>query len=143
MEIYVEFNPLLPVPPPPLKKRRFKIKISILEDSRRSATSPMKKHRSRCFLGRFRRSFQTKFTWWIALQATTFCKLNCFTRLTILTGKICVLLISVPPFKRSACFYVTISGNFQRFQYFDFETNFLKNEKLFQKTGVPFFRWKH
>ena len=33
---------------------------------------------------------------------------------------------------------MTISGNFQRFQYFDSETNFLKNEKLFQKTGVPF-----
>ena len=38
-----------------------------------------------------------------------------------------------------ACFYVTISGNFERFQYFNFETNFLENENLFQKTGVPFF----
>ena len=25
---------------------------------------------------------------------------------------------------------------------FEFETNFLKNENLFQKTGVPFFIWK-
>ena len=38
------------------------------------------------------------------------------------------------PFRRSACFYVTIIENFERFQYFDFETDFLENEKLFQKT---------
>ena len=44
-----------------------------------------------------------------------------------------------PPFARSASFYVTISGNFKRFQYFNFETDFLVNENLFQKTGVPFF----
>ena len=44
-----------------------------------------------------------------------------------------------PPFERSACFYVTISKSFKRFQYFNFETNFLENENLFQKTGVPFF----
>ena len=44
-----------------------------------------------------------------------------------------------PPFERSGCFYVTISGNFERLQYFNYETNFLENENLFQKTGVPFF----
>ena len=44
-----------------------------------------------------------------------------------------------PPFDRSACFYVTITGNFERFQYSNFQTNYLKNENLFQKTGVPFF----
>ena len=38
-----------------------------------------------------------------------------------------------PPFERSACFYVTISESFKRFQYFNFETNFLENEKLFRK----------
>ena len=43
------------------------------------------------------------------------------------------------PFERSACFNVTTIGNFERFQYFDFETNLLKNGKLFQKAGVPFF----
>ena len=43
------------------------------------------------------------------------------------------------PFERSACFYVTISGRFERFQYFKFGTDFLENENLFQKTGVPFF----
>ena len=31
-----------------------------------------------------------------------------------------------------------ISGNFERFQYFNLTTSILKNEKLFQKTGVPF-----
>ena len=44
-----------------------------------------------------------------------------------------------PPFGRSTCFYVTISENFEHFQYFNFETDFLENENLFQKTGVPFF----
>ena len=44
-----------------------------------------------------------------------------------------------PQFERSACFYMTITGNFECFQYFNFETNFLKNEIFFQKTGVPFF----
>ena len=42
------------------------------------------------------------------------------------------------PFERSACFYLTGSESFKRFQYFNFETNFVKNENLFQKTGVPF-----
>ena len=44
-----------------------------------------------------------------------------------------------PPFKRSACFYKKISGKIERFQYFDFETDFLKTENLFQKTGVSLF----
>ena len=38
-----------------------------------------------------------------------------------------------PPFERSACFYVIISESFKRFQYFNFETNFLENTNLFQK----------
>ena len=41
-----------------------------------------------------------------------------------------------PPFKRSPCFYMTIMRNFERFQYFNFKTDFLEN--AFQKTGVPF-----
>ena len=32
-----------------------------------------------------------------------------------------------------------ISENFEHFQYFNFETDFLENENFFQKTGVPFF----
>ena len=46
-----------------------------------------------------------------------------------------------PSFDRWACFYVTITENFERFWNFDnfnFETNVLKNENLFQKTAVPF-----
>ena len=43
-----------------------------------------------------------------------------------------------PPFDRSVCFYVTICENFECFQYFNFETDFLENEILFQKTGVTF-----
>ena len=34
--------------------------------------------------------------------------------------------------------YVAITGNFERFLYFNYETNFLKYAKPFQKTGVPF-----
>ena len=41
------------------------------------------------------------------------------------------------PFARAACFYVKISGNFERFQYFNFEADFLENKNIFQKTEVP------
>ena len=44
------------------------------------------------------------------------------------------------PFERSAYLHVTISGNFERFQYFNFKTDFLENENLFQKTELAFFR---
>ena len=44
-----------------------------------------------------------------------------------------------PPFKRLACFHVTISESFKHFQYFNFKTNFLENEDPFQKTRVTFF----
>ena len=33
---------------------------------------------------------------------------------------------------------MTISESFKRFQYLNFETNFLENKNLFQKTGVTF-----
>ena len=42
-----------------------------------------------------------------------------------------------PP-ERQACFYLTITGSFECYQYFDFETNFLKNENLFQKMEYLF-----
>ena len=44
-----------------------------------------------------------------------------------------------PPFERLACFYVKITGNFERFQHFNCEISFMKNPNAFQKTGVPFF----
>ena len=47
-----------------------------------------------------------------------------------------------PLLERSACFYVTITGNFERFRYFQFKTDFLENENFFQKTGVLFFQFK-
>ena len=47
-----------------------------------------------------------------------------------------------PPFERSACFYVTTSGNFERFQYFNFETDFLENNNLFQKNWSTAFQLK-
>ena len=50
------------------------------------------------------------------------------------------------PFERSTCFYVTNTENFERFQYFNFETNFLENENLLKKCGTVFSRkyyhWK-
>ena len=48
-----------------------------------------------------------------------------------------------PPFERSASFYVTITENFKRFQYFNFETDFAESENVFQKTGALFFSRKH
>ena len=47
-------------------------------------------------------------------------------------------LQNIPLPERSECFYVTISGSFARFQHFNYETNFVKNEDHFQNTGVPF-----
>ena len=44
-----------------------------------------------------------------------------------------------PSFERSTCFYVTITTYFERFQYFNFEADFLENESLSQKSGLPFF----
>ena len=42
------------------------------------------------------------------------------------------------PFERSACFYVMINENFEHFQYFNFETDFLENENFFQKLEYCF-----
>ena len=36
-----------------------------------------------------------------------------------------------------------IRGNFECFQYFNFETDFLESENLFRKTGVSLFSWEH
>ena len=36
------------------------------------------------------------------------------------------------PFEGWACFHVTISGNFKRFQYFNFETDLLGSENLYR-----------
>ena len=47
-----------------------------------------------------------------------------------------------PPPKRSACLYVTISENFERFQYFNFEKDFWKTKTFFKKL-LPVFSWKH
>ena len=44
-----------------------------------------------------------------------------------------------PPFERLACFYVTITESFKRFQYFNFHTNFLENENFFKKLKYNFF----
>ena len=38
-----------------------------------------------------------------------------------------------PSFERSACFYVTMSGNSEHFRYFNFEIDFLENENFFEK----------
>ena len=40
-------------------------------------------------------------------------------------------------------FFMWVTRNIEGFQYFNFETNFLKNEKLFQNTGVQIFSWKY
>ena len=38
-----------------------------------------------------------------------------------------------------ACYYVAITGNYESFQYFKFETNFQKDESLFQKNWGTIF----
>ena len=43
-----------------------------------------------------------------------------------------------PPFKRSACFNVTLSENFERFHYFNFKIDFLEKENLSKKTRLKF-----
>ena len=48
-----------------------------------------------------------------------------------------------PPLERSPWVSLTISEKFKRFQYFNFQTDSLENENLFQKTGVSLFSWKY
>ena len=38
---------------------------------------------------------------------------------------------------------MNISEYFERFQCFNFETDFLENENLLQQIRVPFFSWKY
>ena len=38
---------------------------------------------------------------------------------------------------------MTFAESFERFQYFKFETNFLKHENVFQNTEESFFSWKY
>ena len=52
--------------------------------------------------------------------------------------KICATNFS-PPFKRSACFYTTMTGHFERFQNLNFETSFFEKLKLFLKNWRIFF----
>ena len=47
-----------------------------------------------------------------------------------------------PPFERSACFYVTISESFKRFQYCNFETNFLETKTFSKKNWSTAFQLK-
>ena len=63
--------------------------------------------------------------------------LNPTERAYIVLKKLSWYFQNSSPFERSACFYVTICGNFELFQYFNFEKAFLENGKLFQKIGEP------
>ena len=78
---------------------------------------------------------------WLLLSVTFTAKLDLVFVLTFENGTRDFQNSS--PFERSACFYVTICESFELFQYFNFETNFLENENLFPKTGVPLFSWNH
>ena len=42
-------------------------------------------------------------------------------------------------FERLVCFCVIIIGNLDFFQFYNYETDFLENENLFEKTGVTVF----
>ena len=43
-----------------------------------------------------------------------------------------------PTFEGSACFYVTIPGNFERFRYFNFKAIFFGKQKPFSETLAVF-----
>ena len=38
---------------------------------------------------------------------------------------------------------MTMTENFDRFDYFNFDTSFLENKNLTSKTETPFFSWKY
>ena len=85
----------------------------------------------------FKVTFAANLGWFLSRQRKTLC-LRCFILKS--TGRAWILLKNTtrdfqnsPPFERCACFYVTITENFKGIQYFNFETNSLKNENLFQK----------
>ena len=49
------------------------------------------------------------------------------------------MALTMSPFERSACFYVRISRNFKRFQYFNFKTlSFWKKKTFFKKQKYRF-----
>ena len=56
------------------------------------------------------------------------------------TGKCFFLevLFNTPLFERFACFYVTISGTYELFQYFNFHTDFLERGNLFLNSSTDF-----
>ena len=55
------------------------------------------------------------------------------------TAKFELIFVLILENMRSACFHVTISGNFECFQYFAFETNFPENENLkIENTSFPY-----
>ena len=84
-------------------------------------------------------SFQAKFalTFVLTLDYAFYLRFHFKPNRKILLKKGARDFQNSPPFERLACFYKTINGNFERFQYFNFETNFLEYENLFQKTGAP------
>ena len=45
---------------------------------------------------------------------------------------------NIPPFERSPYFYVTMSENFKRFQWFNFERDFMENKTFFKKLEYRF-----
>ena len=50
-----------------------------------------------------------------------------------------IFTIGTLPFNRLACSCGTITGDFERFHFFNLETDFLKNENFFIKTEYRFF----
>ena len=73
--------------------------------------------------------FTEKIDWNTRLAASDVFVFFCFWGKVLLKKGTRDFQIS-PLFKRSTCFYVTISESFKRFQYFNFETNFLENAPL-------------
>ena len=74
--------------------------------------------------------------WMVAPFSTFYCKIKIKVGFCLNTRK-CLKngtrgFHNSPQFERSTCFYMSIKGNFERFQYFNFEWTFWKT-KIFSK----------
>ena len=53
-----------------------------------------------------------------------------------------LVILKILLFLRNRHVFMQQSLSFKCFQYFNFETNFLKDDKLFQKAGIPFLKYE-
>ena len=90
--------------------------------------------------------FTAKFEWvFVLTQENAFSQRFHFKASGKITGsskKRYQRFLKQPRFEIAACFFVTITGTFERFQYFNFEINFLKNTNPISKKWSTVFQLK-